>query len=58
MPKIVGRRPTVPEYYQEHVNSSVNLIDSPKQCCPFHQENTPSFSFNVETGRWSCFGKW
>lgn len=57
MPKIIGRRPTVAEYYQEHVNCNVNLLDSPKQCCPFHSEKTPSFSYNIETGRWSCFGK-
>lgn len=54
--KIIGRFPTVPEYYQEHINSEVNLLETPKQCCPFHQENTPSFSYNIETGRWSCFG--
>lgn len=56
MPKIVGRMPTVPEYYQEHINMNVSLLDNPKQCCPFHNEKTPSFSFNPETGRWSCFG--
>lgn len=56
MPKIIGRRPSVPEYYQEFINQKVNLLDEPKQCCPFHHENTPSFSYNPETGRWSCFG--
>lgn len=55
--KILGRIPTVPEYYKEFINSSVELLDAPKQCCPFHEENTPSFSYNIETGRWSCFGK-
>jgi DNA primase len=24
-------------------------------CCPFHGENTPSFSTNIETGKWYCF---
>lgn len=56
MPKILGRRPTVPEYYQEFINNNVNLLDNPKQCCPFHSERTPSFSFNPESGRWTCFG--
>ena len=52
-----GRMPTVPEYYEEQINQGVDLIMYPKQCCPFHQENTPSFSYNIATGRWSCFGK-
>lgn len=54
---ITGRLPTVPEYYMEHIDKSVDLTKDPKQCCPFHQENTPSFSYNIATGRWSCFGK-
>lgn len=52
-----GRLPTVPEYYVEHINNAVDLTASPKQCCPFHKEDTPSFSYNPATGRWSCFGK-
>ena len=54
---VVGRLPTVPEYYQEFINGNVDLLVTPFQCCPFHQEETPSFSYNIPTGRWSCFGK-
>ena len=54
---IKGRLPTVPEYYMEHINKGVDLTADPKQCCPFHKEDTPSFSYNPATGRWSCFGK-
>jgi len=25
-------------------------------CCPFHEENTPSFSVDPRTGLWYCFG--
>ncbi|MBF0141808.1 MAG: hypothetical protein HQL74_16230 [Magnetococcales bacterium] len=25
-------------------------------CCPFHQENTPSFKVDQEKGAWNCFG--
>lgn len=54
---ITGRLPTVPEYYQEHINKGTDLTMYPKQCCPFHKEDTPSFSYNPATGRWSCFGR-
>lgn len=54
---IAGRLPTVPEYYEEYIDKSVDLVVQPKQCCPFHHELTPSFSYNIATGRWSCFGK-
>ena len=47
---IEGRFPTV-------INKEVNLASNPKQCCPFHKEDTPSFSYNIKTGRWFCFGK-
>lgn len=52
-----GRLPTVPEYYEEHISKGTDLTMYPKQCCPFHSENTPSFSYNISTGRWSCFGR-
>lgn len=54
--EVVGRLPTVPEYYKAYINARVDLTEEPKQCCPFHHENTPSFSYDGRTGRWSCFG--
>lgn len=48
--------PTVPEYFQRFINDKVDLIAEPKQCCPFHGEKTPSFSYDLRSGRWSCFG--
>lgn len=53
---ISGRLPTVPEYYREFINPEVDLTERPKQCCPFHKEDTPSFSYDLRTGKWSCFG--
>lgn len=47
---------TVPQYYSKFIDKNVNLESNPKQCCPFHKENTPSFSFNPNTGKWRCFG--
>ncbi len=54
---IFGVLPTVPEYYKTYINPKVDLAMTPKQCCPFHKEDTPSFSYDGRTGRWSCFGQ-
>ena len=51
-----GILPTVPQYYMDFINPKVDLVKTPKQCCPFHKEDTPSFSFDLRSGRWSCFG--
>lgn len=56
MAKEYGRLPTIPEYYMEFINPGVNLLDTPKQCCPFHKEDTPSFSYDPLRKIWSCFG--
>lgn len=56
MSKQLGRLPTIPEYFREFINQSVDLDSQPKQCCPFHTEDTPSFSYSREKGVWRCFG--
>ena len=52
-----GKLPTCAEYYASMIDSSVDLVTQPKQCCPFHAEKTPSFSYEVAKDRWRCFGK-
>lgn len=54
--RIRGRRPTIPEYYRDFIDKNVDLTESPKQCCPFHQEDTPSFSYSADKNVWRCFG--
>lgn len=54
---MLRRLPTVAEYYKKFYNSNVDLTEQPSQCCPFHNEKTPSFKYRVEKDRWTCFGK-
>lgn len=54
--KVLGKLPTIPEYYKEFIDKSVDLIETPKICCPFHNEDTPSFSYSAELNKWRCFG--
>lgn len=49
-------RMTVPQYFSKFIDNKVNLEITNKVCCPFHNENTPSFSYNPSTGKWRCFG--
>lgn len=53
----MGTLPTIPEYFKEHVDSSIDLIVTPHCACPFHGEvNGKSFSYKVDGNIWSCFG--
>lgn len=47
---------SIPEYYTRFIDKSVDLNRTNKICCPFHHEDTPSFSYSPEKGRWRCFG--
>lgn len=51
-----GNIPDVPTYYARMINANVDLLRDRWQCCPFHTEKSPSFSYDIRTGRWRCFG--
>lgn len=51
-----GHIPSIPEYFQEFINSSINLEETPMICCPFHNETSPSFTYSREKGLWRCWG--
>lgn len=47
--------PSIPDYYKQYIDKSVDLNDTPHQPCPFHGE-THGKSFSFKDGIWSCFG--
>ena len=47
---------SIPEYFTRFIDRSIDLTKTPKICCPFHEEDTPSFSYSSEKGLWRCFG--
>ena len=59
---------SIPDYFRKYYSQDFDLntrfIDKAgrsyragKRCCPFHKEDTPSFSYDHERGIWMCFGK-
>lgn len=41
------------------IGRSIKIVKSGREykaCCPFHKEDTPSFTINDEKGFWHCFG--
>ena len=49
--------PSIPDYYKAHIDNSIDLNKTTSICCPFHKENTPSFSYSIHKKMWTCFGK-
>ena len=47
---------SIPEYFTRFIDKRVDLNRTQKICCPFHEEDTPSFSYSPEKGLWRCFG--
>lgn len=47
---------SIPEYFSRFIDPTIDLNVTPKICCPFHNEDTPSFSYNADKGVWRCFG--
>lgn len=48
---------SIPTYWHDYVNSNIDIVQSPKQPCPFHKEqHGQSFSYLHEKGYFSCFG--
>lgn len=44
------------QYYLPHLKNASRKGDEITACCPFHEEEQPSWGANVKTGLWKCFG--
>jgi len=44
------------EYLFQNLNKYKVSGSQISACCPFHEDTTPSFSANIETGLWICHG--
>lgn len=49
----------IPRYYKEYIDNNIDLDTVPKHevCCPFHKENTPSFTYSSNKHLWRCWGE-
>jgi DNA primase len=52
---IIKSRTNIVDIVGEYVKLT-KAGNSFKACCPFHQENTPSFNVNEEKQMYHCFG--
>lgn len=48
---------SIPDYFKENIDYSIDLTAKPSCLCPFHEEDTPSFRYNGNENYWRCFGK-
>lgn len=54
---IDSRLPTIPEYFKQYVDPSIDLAVTSNIPCPFHGEkHGKSFSYKADGNIWSCFG--
>lgn len=47
---------SLPDYYMDYVDETINLDRYNRDCCPLHDEDSPSFFYFEDSGRFHCFG--
>lgn len=47
---------SLPDYYMDYVDESLDLDRYNRDCCPLHDEDSPSFFYFEDSGRFHCFG--
>lgn len=58
MSKLTDRLPSIPDYYRQYVDPTVDLNVTPSRPCPFHNEKSgKSFTYSSQLNRWRCWGQ-
>lgn len=47
---------SLPVYYMDYINGELDLDYYVRDCCPLHDEDTPSFNYFRDTKTYHCFG--
>ena len=47
---------SLPDYYMDYVDEGIDLDRYNRDCCPLHDEDSPSFFYFEDSGRFHCFG--
>jgi DNA primase len=45
----------MPDYFRTYIDPKVNLNETHKILCPFHEDHTPSFTYSPEKGLARCW---
>lgn len=53
---ILNEKISIPDYYMDNVDEEVDLEVHNKDCCPLHDESSPSFFYVEEKRIFHCFG--
>lgn len=53
---ILSENISIADYYNDYVDANINLEQYNRDCCPIHDEDSPSFFFFEDSKRFHCFG--
>jgi DNA primase len=57
--ELIKKSIDIPTYILVYIDSKLDVNDAPRNavCCPFHKEETPSFTYSPTKKLWRCWGK-
>lgn len=53
---MINEKISIPTYYTDYVDRNVNLESYNRDCCPLHDEDSPSFFYFEDSKKFHCFG--